>query len=206
MRGWAVQGDLTAEGVGEIVNKYLSDLHLGHANILRMSKRREGFADVDEMNAYIIRRWNENVDDSDDVWIPGDFSYRSGVAVETYLNQMKGHKHLVIGNHDAKWMKNTRLSKYFDSVSNMEVIKDGKKIITICHYPMMEWEQSRRAKFDPEGYSWLVHGHIHDSITCGAYQYIREFLPCALNACFEINDHPVTLEELIENNKNWYSR
>ena len=31
-------------------------------------------------------------------------------------------------------------------------------------------------------------------------------LPCALNAGFDINDHPVTLEELMENNSRWYER
>lgn len=57
-----------------MANKYLSDLHLGHAHILEMSKRGERFADVEEMNRYIIRVWNEYVDNSDDVWIPGDKS------------------------------------------------------------------------------------------------------------------------------------
>ena len=33
-----------------------------------------------------------------------------------------------------------------------------------------------------------------------------KYLPCALNACFDINDHPATLEELIENNRKWYGR
>ena len=31
-------------------NKYLSDLHLGHARILEMSQRGERFVDVEEMN------------------------------------------------------------------------------------------------------------------------------------------------------------
>ena len=31
-------------------HKYLSDLHLGHARILEMSRRGERFADVEEMN------------------------------------------------------------------------------------------------------------------------------------------------------------
>ena len=36
---------------------------------------------------------------------------------------------------------------------------------------------------------------------------IRQWnLPCALNAGFDINDHPVTLEELMENNSRWYER
>ena len=148
-----------------MANKYLSDLHLGHAHILKMSKRGERFADIDEMNRYIIRVWNEHVDDSDDVWIPGDLSYRSGTAVGTYLEQMKGHKHLVIGNHDIKWMKNIQLSKYFESVSHMEVIKDGKKTLTICHYPMMEWSQSRYAKYSPDGCSWLIHGRCFNAVS-----------------------------------------
>ena len=93
------------------------------------------------------------------------------------------------------------VKQIFESVSHMEVIKDGKKTLTICHYPMMEWSQSRYAKYSPDGCSWLIHGHIHDSTTCAAYHFIKENLPCALNACFEINDHPATLEELIENNR-----
>jgi len=70
---------------------------------------------------------------------------------------------------------------------------------------MLEWAQSRYAKYSPEGYSWLIHGHIHD-LKGEAYHYIKEHLPCALNAGFDINDHPVTLEELMENNSRWYER
>ena len=189
-----------------MANKYWSDLHLGHANILKMSKRGERFKDIEEMNSYIIRQWNKHVDDSDDVWIVGDFSYRSGTAVGTYLEQLKGHKHLVIGNHDVKWMKNILLDKYFESVEHMEIIKDGKRNITVCHYPLMEWPQSRYAQCTPQGRSWLIHGHIHDSTSCDAYHFIREKLPCALNAGFDINDHPVAFEELLENNLRWYGR
>lgn len=68
------------------------------------------------------------------------------------------------------------------------------------------WSQSRYAKYSPDGCPWLIYGHIHDSTTCAAYHFIKENLPCALNACFEINDHPATLEELIENNRKWYGR
>ena len=189
-----------------MANRYLSDLHLGHDNILKMTDRGKRFCNIDDMNAYIIREWNEHVDDSDDVWIVGDFAYRSRLAVGTYIEAMKGHKHLIIGNHDVKWMKNIRLDKYFESVSHMEVIKEGIKMITICHFPLMEWVQSRYAEYSSEGRSWQVHGHIHDSRSCDAFRYIQDKLPCALNAGFDINDHPVTLEELIRNNAKWYGR
>ena len=36
---------------------YTSDLHLGHANVIRFDKRP--FADVEEMDQYIITRWND---------------------------------------------------------------------------------------------------------------------------------------------------
>lgn len=34
-----------------MANKYLSDLHLGHAHILEMSKRGERFADVEKYDS-----------------------------------------------------------------------------------------------------------------------------------------------------------
>lgn len=41
------------------------------------------------MNRYIISQWNEHVDDSDDIWIMGDFSYRSKLAVGIYLDVLR---------------------------------------------------------------------------------------------------------------------
>ena len=187
------------------INRYISDLHLGHGNILYS---RPQFKNVEEMNETIINNWNECVNEKDHVWICGDFSYRSKIHVGSYLGRLKGHKHLIIGNHDIKWMKNCNLDKYFDSVQYMAVIKDRKRSITLCHYPMMEWPGSRYAKFSLEdGHSFLIHGHIHNSTTCDAYKYIRKSLPCALNCCVDINDYrPVTFEELFANNSKWYGR
>ena len=188
------------------MNKYTSDLHLGHENILCYGARAK-FKCIEDMNTYFIERWNESVDSDDDVWICGDFSYKSKVDVGHYLKKLRGKKHLIVGNHDVKWMKNCRLSDYFESVNHMEVIKDGKKTITLCHFPLMEWYGSRYAEYSPEGTSWLIHGHLHDSRTCDAYCFIRESLPCALNCGVDINDfHPVTFEELLENNDKFYGR
>ena len=85
-------------------------MHLGHANIVKYS--RGMFASVQEMDSYIIRQWNEHTDTTDDIWILGNLSYRSTVSVSYYLEQMKGHKHLIIGNHDMKWMKSVDLPAY----------------------------------------------------------------------------------------------
>lgn len=191
---------------------FTSDLHLGHRNIIETCGRNavncgQDFATVEEMNAFLIDKWNQKVTAEDDVYILGDLSYRSGVSVKTYLKQMKGHKHLIIGNHDFQWMKNVPdLEHYFDSVSHMEVLQMDEKLLTLCHYPMLEWNGSRRAGDQTTSLSWLIHGHIHNGRT-GSYEYIRDHQPCALNAGVDINHYePVTFEELLENNNRWYGR
>ncbi|MDO4554150.1 MAG: metallophosphoesterase family protein [Lachnospiraceae bacterium] len=187
------------------MDKYTSDLHLGHKNIIKMS--RTGFTSIEEMDDYIIKQWNEHVDADDDVWICGDFSYRAELGADHYLKQMKGRKHLIIGNHDTMWMQNCKLEKYFESVSHMEILKRDKKTFTLCHYPLMEWTGSRYAKHSLEGSTWLIHGHIHASRTNDAYKYILDKLPCALNCTVDVNDYrPVSFEELLKNNDRFYGR
>lgn len=159
------------------------------------------------MNNFLIEKWNRKVNEDDEVYILGDLSFRSGVNVGYYLKQMKGKKRLICGNHDNNWQKNIKdMYQYFETVSNMEVIKLGDKLVTLCHYPMLEWNGSRRAVDQATSKSWLIHGHIHNSKD-GTYEYIRDNLPCALNAGVDINDYePVTFEELMQNNNRWYGR
>lgn len=74
-------------------------------------------------------------------------------------------------------------------------------------YSMLEWNGSRRAVDQATSISWLIHGHIHNSKEGATYEYIRDNLPCALNAGVDINDYePVTFEELLKNNNIWYGR
>lgn len=187
-----------------MANKYTSDLHLGDSRIIK-SIRTE-FHSVEEMDAYLINQYNEHVDDNDEIWILGDLFFRAKYDVKLYLEKLKGKKHLIIGNHD-KWMKNVKLSDYFETVDNMHVIKDGKKVVTLCHYPMFEWTGSRYAKYSPEGVSFHIHGHLHSDRRSLTYHSIRENLPCALNCSCDVNKyHPVTFEELMDNNDKFYDR
>lgn len=191
---------------------FTSDLHLGHANIILTCGRNlegcgENLATVEEMNDFLVRKWNEKVKEDDIVYILGDLSYRSSISVKTYLKQLKGRKHLIVGNHDFQWQKNiANINDYFESVSDMKVIRLGEKLITLCHYPLLEWNGSRRAKNQQTSISWLIHGHIHNSRD-NVFEYIRDNLPCALNCGVDINGfEPVTFEELLANNNKWYGR
>lgn len=166
---------------------YTSDLHLGHTNIIKMCHRP--FANVDEMNAALITNWNVRVTNSDTVYICGDLMFRSATDPELFLRQLRGKKHLVVGNHDGSWMKKIELPHYFESVENLKVFSNGKYKITLCHYPMMSFEGK-----------YLIHGHIHNNKNDTYWRLLRT-MDNALNASVEINGYtPVTFDELVANN------
>lgn len=79
---------------------YISDLHFGHQNVIKFDNRP--YANTDEMDRGMIRKWNDRVGKDDDVYVVGDFAFRSGYDPAWYLQQLSGHKHLIVGNHDGK--------------------------------------------------------------------------------------------------------
>ena len=116
---------------------YTSDLHLGHANVIRHCDRP--FTNTDEMDSALVENWNARVHRNDTVYIVGDFLFRAKRPAAEYLSELKGKKHLIIGNHDKYWMKKVDLSAWFESVSPMLFITDSGRSATLCHYPMMSW-------------------------------------------------------------------
>lgn len=174
---------------------YTSDLHLGHENILWLGYGRP-FKSIQDHDDELICRWNEKVGPDDCVYVLGDFSYRSAVAVHQYLEQLEGHKHLVVGNHDSKWMKNERALAHFASVrDSLNATIDGRHLY-LSHAPV---------KPKPP-HAVMVYGHIHADKPEEAWPYLSDLgeRGLALNASVDINNYePVTFEELVENNRRW---
>lgn len=171
---------------------YTADLHLGHANVIRHCSRP--FANAYEMDMVLIENWNARVHRNDTVYIVGDFLFRAKQPVEEYLSELKGRKHLIIGNHDKYWMKKVDLSAWFESVSPMLFVNDHGHTATLCHYPMMSWPGMSKG-------GYMVYGHIHNNTDADYWPLIasRDLM---LNAGVDINGFaPVTLEEMIENNR-----
>lgn len=78
---------------------YIADPHFFHAKLNEQMDRR-GFADVEQMNAYMLRRWNEKVRDNDEVVILGDLSWGKPEETNQLLARLKGRLYLIQGNHD----------------------------------------------------------------------------------------------------------
>ena len=175
------------------LNLYISDLHFGHSNVINFDHRP--FADREEMDSVMIRLWNSGVTDEDHVYIIGDFCYRSGNTADWYLRQLKGHKHLIIGNHDGDTLKNEKAMIYFESVEKMMHVSDNGKQICLCHFPIAEWNGYHKGH-------WHIYGHIHGRLD-DTYYFMRN-RERALNAAACINNYtPVSLNELIRNNQNF---
>lgn len=54
---------------------YISDLHFGHSNIIKLCGRP--FQSLEEMNNVLINNWNSKVTNGDKVYIIGDLFFRS---------------------------------------------------------------------------------------------------------------------------------
>lgn len=174
---------------------YIADTHFGHTNILRLCNR--GFVDVEEMNKTMILNWNARVTNNDIVYIIGDFAFKfSEEKIVNLLRILNGKKVLIVGNHDYKNLNSKDFRNCFIEITPMKTIYDetvNEKVI-LCHYPIVEWEGYFRG-------SYLVYGHIHNNVTNKAYKIMKD-IDKALNAGVDINNFmPVTLLELIENNK-----
>lgn len=128
---------------------YTSDFHLFHDGIIKYCDRP--FRNVWDMHDAIVAGMNERVAPNDELFILGDVSFYGGEKVQTILEKINGRKHFVIGNHDAKNMKNW---SGWTSVSHYLELKDGGQNVVLCHYPLESWNKMAYG-------SVHLHGHRH---------------------------------------------
>ncbi len=76
---------------------FTSDTHFNHNKEFVWKVR--GFNSCDEMNEYIVRRWNEVVQPDDEVYHLGDVMLGPENGIH-YLERLAGHIHIIAGNHD----------------------------------------------------------------------------------------------------------
>ena len=174
------------------MNYYISDLHFGHENIIRLNNRP--FANAEEMDEILIENWNAVVKENDDVYIVGDFCYKSGKNPKYYLDKLKGKKHLIVGNHDGRILKDPIVRKYFVEINELQTIWDGKQMIVLCHYPLVEWNGFFRN-------SILLYGHIHNNVGNDTYKIMKK-IPNSYNVGVDIiGFSPQRLENVMQLNK-----
>lgn len=126
----------------------IGDLHYFDPDIIQMSPR--AFSSVQEMNEYMIKQWNSEVDEDDTVFVIGDFfDFHHCSREEAYeiLDQLKGNIILIKGNHD------DHLQYFYDygiQVIEYPILKDGFWLLS--HEPMFVTEAAPYAN---------IFAHVH---------------------------------------------
>ena len=132
---------------------FTADTHFGHRAVLRYG--RDCFADVEQMDAELIRRWNVLVPHDGHVFHLGDVSFRKTRETADILDQLKGRKYLIEGNHD-KGMAAV-CKEFFEWVKPYHVLKlDGVRAV-LCHYAFRSWDRMHYG-------TWNLHGHSHGNL------------------------------------------
>ncbi|MBQ4262193.1 MAG: metallophosphoesterase [Ruminococcus sp.] len=180
---------------------YIADMHFGHKNILKYDKRP--FADTEQMDKEIIRRWNERVNDDDTVYVLGDAFFRGEGRSLEIMNRLNGYKHLIRGNHDRN---NGKMLKMWESVCEYEEIKDGEQLVVLSHYPMLFYNHQRDGAV-------MLYGHVHNTrewelVEKWQRELWRIGIPARIinvGCMMEYMDYtPRTLDEILAANTNEY--
>jgi calcineurin-like phosphoesterase family protein len=139
---------------------FTSNHHFGHANIIKFCDRP--FANVDEMNQTMIKRWNEKISPEDEVYHLGDFGVTKDYeSIARILDQLNGTKYLIAGNHEGAAMTNRKKFKWIKDYHELKVqdeeCKNGVQRIVLFHYAMRVWRGDSRG-------NWQLYGHSHGNL------------------------------------------
>ncbi len=159
----------------------ISDTHFGHANILRFTRGdgtrlRPEFSCVEEMDEYIVDRWNSVVRPQDHVYHLGDVCMNATHI--PIVGRLNGHKRLVLGNHDHPVMK--LYTPYFEKIFGSRLLDR----FLLTHIPVHPESLGK----SPAN----IHGHVHNNVPQG------HFGSRYYNVSVEVLDDytPVSLEEV----------
>ena len=184
------------------MNRYISDLHLCHANVIKFDNRP--FSSLEEMHNTIISNWNSVVEKNDTTYILGDFCWGKEDDWINFLETLNGKKVLIKGNHDLK-SPSPKVRKYFLDIKDMKTIKDNGRKILMAHTPQPMF---------PCAYNencYMLYGHVHNT---REERFTRDLRARLRNSCGEpgynrgqfynvgcmmpwINYTPRTLDEII---------
>lgn len=198
---------------------YIADCHFFHRGLNEKMDKR-GFADAEEMNEYMIRKWNKKVRPKDEVVILGDFSMEKGERTNEILRRLHGRLYLIEGNHDYYLKDSDFERERFVWIQPYAEMKDNKRKVILCHYPVFCYHGQYRKDQEGNARTYMMYGHVHDSFDevlvsrfvretgetkrVNMYTKEEETIPCNMLNCFCMySDYePLSLDEWIEHNRN----
>jgi len=159
-----------------------SDTHFGHANILTFLKndgtKLRPWDAVEEMDAALIKNWNNVVRPHDKIYHLGDIAI-SKKSLDV-LAQLNGDKVLIKGNHDIYRLGD--YAKYFRDIRAYHVMDR----LIFSHIPIHSGSKQR--------FKGNVHGHTHSNFVLDeAGNKDPWYLPVSVE---QTNYTPIALENI----------
>jgi len=152
---------------------FSADDHWWHEGVISYSARP--FANVEEMNAALIKNWNDKVGMHDLVFVLGDMVFGGTTKWKEILEQLHGNIVLVMGNHDFINYKNN-LGPYFEAVVQQLYLNIDGRSVYLNHYPFLCYGGSYR-KIDKNAV-YQLHGHVHSGPNCDIGRDLPRLVNC----------------------------
>ena len=170
---------------------YIADLHFYHDNLNHRMDMR-GFSGYEEMNAHMVRQWNDHVTKKDEVYILGDFAISRGRAANEILRQLNGKKFLVEGNHE-RFLDDKEFDRsQFEWIRPYAEIQDSKRRVVLSHYPVFCYKGQYRTSPDGMPLTYMFYGHVHNTHD---EQLVNEFIRITKQTMVtsrnQIQEHPI---------------
>jgi len=168
---------------------FTSDLHFGHDREFIWGPR--GFKSVHEMNETIINNWNSIVTPEDDVYVLGDLMLGDNEIGIGLIKRLKGHIHVVRGNHDS----DVRIEKYnncynIEEVTEGQYLKCGGYTFYLNHFPTFTSNLEKDSSL--KHHLINLFGHTHQKTN------FYEDIPFMYHVGVDShNNTPVSVEEII---------
>jgi calcineurin-like phosphoesterase family protein len=156
----------------------ISDLHLGHENIIRYCSRPFVYPDAAEMDRVLIQNWNCTIAPGDLVCYLGDLRFgKQAPPAVNYREQLNGDITNISGNHDDKQQ---------DAIPS-KILEYGNYTFLLVHDPA-----DAPCTFD----GWVIHGHHHNN-DLRHYPFVN-FEKRRINVSVEVLGYtPVGIMELV---------
>ena len=157
-----------------------SDMHFGHANIIKYCNRP--FANVVEQEEKLIENWNGVCDSNSRVFHLGDFAWKLDAAhVDSIVRRLKFRELTFIkGNHEkplTQFMHNYGHKYNVELVDYFE-LRHSNMLHVLFHYPMLSWNAKHHGSFH-------FYGHVHGNETAPGRCYevgvdLNDYKPISL--------------------------
>jgi len=158
---------------------FTSDIHFFHENILKYQESTRPFDTVEEMNDFIIRKWNRTVTNKDEIYVLGDFAMGHKEKAIKLIKKLNGHIHLIRGNHDH--FSKEQEAEIFSSAQDYKVLRYNKERFVLFHYPIQEWDRCYYGDMH-------LHGHSHGNL--------KDIKPNRFDMGWDIHKRLVSIEEV----------